>query len=208
MPWGDHDVTTELTFRGQAEGGLFERFELVHQVERDLDAIFEQRPVKRLIEVHHLTAYYHRRNGYVLVTGGRKEEARAAFRRLAHSDTRLTAVVPNIDLTTLTTLGHTTGGWFGKLQIAEVDTAGIFGGVSVVDSAEWERYSEKGEVSALYSQVTDSAGAVRTIVLTRERVIALMKDMGEEENLAFVAHVQELIDQAVSAQSSKGGEPA
>lgn len=117
------------------------------------------------------------------------------FERLKKATPPITATVEPIDLGRLTTdLGTTTGAWFGKLRIADVNTAALFGPTGVLESDEWERYQEAGEIASVYMKVEGTDGAVQSIQLTRDRIVVLGVDEGEGANLDFVANLQAEID--------------
>jgi hypothetical protein len=193
MPWGDETAHTTMTYLGVAAATEFERYYVEHQVDRDIDAIYNHEPVKRLIEVRRFPAFYHREAQYFLVRA-EKRDARSMFERLSKISPPISAKSEEVDLQKLQELGRTTGGWFGNLKIADVRTAGIFGSATVVASEEWGRYSDLGEISALYMHVAGHEDSMRPIMITRERGVVLMKESDERLDLGFIAHIQATID--------------
>jgi hypothetical protein len=166
-------------------------------VEREVDAFFNQQPVKRILENRRFFAFYDRKNRYFLV-GARRNDAHGVFDRLGKTDPPIHSRTDDIDLRKVLELGKTTGAYFGKLKIAKVRTAAVFGSTTVVESEEWEHYATLGEMSVVYMQVTADDGEVRTLTLMRDRSILLMKDTGEAGNLRFAADLQVDIEQIIS----------
>lgn len=192
LPWGDPTAESSATYLGLAENPSFERYEVLHQIERDVDAYYNQQPVKRLLENRRFHAYLHREGGYWLIST-RRRDARGVFERLAHDHESVVVNDEQIDLRTITSLGSTTGAYFGNLRIDKVRTAAVFGSTTVVESEEWGHYSELGELSVVYMRVMADDGETRTLMVMRDRGVNLMKDTGERLNLAFVADLQDSI---------------
>jgi hypothetical protein len=195
LPWGDPTAETSLTFQGLADDPQFERYEALHQVERDVDAFYNQQPVRRLLENRRFHAFFNRSKGYWLVSSKRRD-ARGVFERLKREHSDVQAESAETDLAELSSLGATTGAYFGNLRIDKVRTAAVFGSTTIVESEEWEHYSELGELTVLYMRVMADDGEIRTLTLMKDRSILLMKDTGERLNLAFAASLQESIDAA------------
>lgn len=192
LPWGDASAESSLTFLGLADDPQFERYEALHQIERDVDAYYNQKPVRRLLENRRFHAYLHRERDYWLVST-RRRDARGLFDRLAHDHDTVVTSDDSVDLKRLSSLGSTTGAYFGDLKIDKVRTAAVFGSTTVVESEEWEHYSELGELSVVYMRVTAEDGETRTLMVMRDRGVNLMNDTGERLNLAFVASMQQSI---------------
>jgi hypothetical protein len=131
--------------------------------------------------------------GYFL-TVTNKRESKGFFERLTRAAPPVNALPGTLDLAAVQHLGHTTGGYFADLKINEVSTAGIWGTADIVDSDEWGRYSEVGDISALYMRVASRAGTERSVQVTKDRLVLLMQHMSERDNLDFVAHLNELFD--------------
>lgn len=196
LPWGDPTAETSLTFQGLADDPQFERYEVLHQVERDVDAFYNQQAVRRLLENRRFHAFFNRSKGYWLVSSKRRD-ARGVFERLKREHNDIKAEPVDTDLSALSSLGSTTGAYFGNLRIDKVRTAAVFGSTTVVESEEWEHYSDLGELTVLYMRVMADDGDIRTLMLMRDRGVLLMKDTGERLNLAFAASLHESIDAAV-----------
>jgi len=193
LPWGDTTAETSLTFLGPADDPSFERYEVLHQVEREVDAFYNQQLVKRILENRRFFAFYNRDRRYFLV-GARRKDALGVFDRLTKVDPAIHASSDDIDLRKVLDLGKTTGGYFGKLKIAKVRTAAVFGSTTVVESEEWDHYANLGELTVVYMQVMADDGETRTLMLMPDRSVLLMKDTGDGPNLRFVADMQVDID--------------
>jgi len=193
LPWGDATTETSITHLGSAEDRSFERYMVLHQVERDVDALYNQEAVRRLIENRRFPAYYERSGGYFLVQAPERD-VNGMFDRLAKSDPPIRSEHHQIDLMNLMALGDTTGAYFGNLRIDKVRTAAVFGTTTVVESDEWVHYAEHGDLRVLYMRVMQEDGATRTLQLLTDRSVVLMKDAGEHDNLSFTKELQESID--------------
>jgi hypothetical protein len=193
MSWGNATAESSLTFQGLADDPRFERYDVLHQVERDVDAFFRDQQVNRLLLNRRFKAYLNRTEGYWLVSS-RQDEARGVFERLRKHHGSVQATMEETDLSRLLNLGSTTGAYFGKLQIDKVRTAAVFGSTTIVESEEWERYAELGELKVLYMRVRGDDGETRSLTLMRNRGVVMMRDQGERLNLGFVASLQASID--------------
>lgn len=189
LPWGDATAATSLTYLGPADDAQFERYEVLHQVERDIDAFYNQQLVKRILENRRFYAFYNRADKYFLVGAARKD-ALGVFERLTKLVPPIHARSDDIDLRKVLALGKTTGGYFGKLRIAKVRSAAVFGSTTVVESEEWDHYATLGELTVVYMQVMADEGDTRTLMLMPDRSVLLMKDSGDKFNLGFVADMQ------------------
>src|SRR4051794_38632795 len=70
--WGQSSASSSLTYLGMAANHDFERYEVLHQVDRDIDAYWNNELVKHVLENRRFPAYLHRKRGYfLLVTNGR-----------------------------------------------------------------------------------------------------------------------------------------
>jgi len=98
------------------------------------------------------------------------------FKRLSKASPPILAEPQDVDLQKLQEIGRTTGGWFGKLKIADVRTAGIFGTTAVVASEEWGRYADLGVISALHIHVIGPADSIKPIMLMHDRGVVLMRN--------------------------------
>lgn len=197
LPWGDETTETSIAYLGAAEDSAFERYVVLHQVEREMDAFFNQQAVRRLIENRRFPAYYFRDRGYFLV-GARDRDTSGMFDRLATGDVPVHATKEEIDLTTVMALGKTTGAYFGNLRIDKVRTAAVFGTTTVVESEEWSHYAELGDLKVIYMRMMADDGEVRVVQLLRDRSVVLMKNDTERADLCFVRELQASIDQLLS----------
>jgi hypothetical protein len=184
---------TTMTYRGPAEASEFEWYSVEHQVLRQAEAIHLRQKFGEFIEVKRFMAYYQRECGYFLVTVDR-HTTRAMFERLRRAVPAVKASPRQVDLSRVEKIGLTTGGWFGKLQIADVRSSALFGSSSVTDSDEWTRYANLGELKALEMRAQGPEDDPRSIQLTRNRCVVLRAPIGERSDLEFVAYVQATID--------------
>lgn len=191
--WATESAETSITYDGPSEHAAFERFGVLHQAERNVDAYYNHTPISQIKENLRFEAFYNRDAGYFLVRT-KRSVARDAFERLLDAKPPVTTRLTTIDLKSVMALGHTTGAYFGNLKIENVRTAAVFGDTTVVESEEWEHYSELGDVSTLYLRVMDGDGEMRTLQFMRDRGVLLMKDSGERGNLEFASAIQGSVD--------------
>jgi hypothetical protein len=197
LPWGDPSATTSLTYVGPAEHVIFERYDALHQVEKDVDAFVDQQQIKTILMNRRFPAFYNRRDGYWLVCASRQHSLNL-FERLRREYHDLEINHVEVNLAELSTIGSTTGAYFGNLKIDKVRTAAVFGSTTIVESEEWEHYSDLGDLSVIYMRVMATDGESRALMLMRDRGVLLMKDFGERLNLSFMKNVQQAIESALS----------
>jgi hypothetical protein len=186
----NHDPHSSLRYLGIAAQSDFRRYECTHQDVRNVDGIVNQQEVRSMIFNERFGAYYNAERSYFVVQAD-KRRSLAYFDRLERADPPIVAKPAKLDLARVVELGHTTGGWFSNVKLSGVKTAGLFGSEDIVDSVEWERYSAEANMSALYLRIESRAGAIKTVMVTKDRVILVMKDEGERDNLDFVAQLND-----------------
>lgn len=200
MPWGDSSAETSITYLGVADDDRFERYSIVHQVERHVDAVYNHEPIRRLLENRRFHAFYRRDVGRLFVsTSG--SNARRAFERLGTANPPIQAHVEHINLLDVMSLGKTTGAYFGALRIDKVRSAAVFGTTTVVESEEFSHYAQLGDLTVIYIQIMSDDGDIRKLQLLTDRGVVLFNDLGERLNLQFVDQIQDSID-AVRAAAS------
>ncbi len=199
LPLADHEACTTLTMLGLAEDPAFRKYKVVHHVEREVEGIFRQEPLRRFLEVKRFPVYQHIKAGYVLAESS-KEVARSAFKRLRGASPPVITEKVKVELSQLQSLGETTGGWFNNLRIADVSTAGLFGTSTVTNSSEWKHYAEDGELNAVLMRLVEEGEGLRSLMLTKDRLVVLHKDLGEGENLRYLRWLQETIDSVATAE--------
>lgn len=187
----DHEAESTMTYKGQSDHPDFETYDCLHQIDREVDAVFQTQPVSQLLFNVRFTAYFNRSKSYFLVQVG-KREARGFFDRMAKVG--LDAEPGKLRLDDVSRLGPTTGGWFANLKIEKVTSAGIFGSDEIVDSDEWSRYADVGKISALHMKLPNDAGVPQSVMVTKDRLVLLMQDLGENTNLHFVSKLNETFD--------------
>lgn len=200
---GDDEAHTSITYKGDSNHDDFGRYLIRHQVEREVDAIYHGESIRRLIFNREFDAFLHREESYLLVGTG-KVDARGAMGRLASGkDTGIeVAKLEPMNLALLEkALGTTSGGYFTNLEIAKVQSASLHG-ADVASSDEWSRYDEAGTLSAIVVHGAGPDELIRSFMLTSNRGVVLYSDLGERDNLAFVSHVQRLINQELPAAST------
>lgn len=202
MPWGDHEASSSMKLLGVAEDERFDKYDVEHQLEREFEAFYNQTHIRRLIAVLRFSAYYNRHEGYFLVGAG-KRESRTLFERLRDANPPVEAEPGELDLLQVQRMigVTTTGGWFAKLDLADVRTAGIFGSESIGSSEEWAHYAELGEISAINVRVEDDDGLVTPVQITADRLVLVYPSHSERDNLRLVAGLNKLFDELEERQS-------
>lgn len=184
---GDATAHTTFTYKGEADDPQFDRYLVEHQYVKDTHAIFKGQTLRKLIFVTEFHVFTRREEGYLLAQTN-KAVARAAFGRLDKAG--IQTHEEQISLSWAQQVGDTTGGWFGNLQMQNVNAAALFG-EGVMESEDWERYEELGDLSAVNVRIANpSDQSVRTVMLTRNRGVILFQDHGDGDNLKFAAELQ------------------
>lgn len=195
IPGFDHEAHSTLTYMRQSDHSDFRRFECVHQEQRDIDAIFEQREVHRAIFNERFSAFYNPDGRYFLVQNDSKK-SKPFFERLSHARPHPIHAVPGqLNLHEVMKLGQTTGGWFANVRLSGVQSAGLFGHDDIGSSEEWARYSSEADMSAVYISVTSRAGGITPVMVTKDRTVVVQRDGGEKDNLDIVAYLNEVFVQ-------------
>lgn len=192
---------SRIEYLGLAMRDSFERYKVEHEIDVRMDVVWEKEVVHKVLRRLTFPAYYHREKGYWLVGTG-KREARILFERLGDADPPIVAEPGSCDLGLVQAAlvargdGHTTGGHFSDLKIDKVKSASIFGTDTVVDSDDWARYSELGEVSAIDARVSP---ADTSIMITADRLVLVRSARTEAEALHIAERVNDLIDEALAS---------
>jgi hypothetical protein len=84
------------------------------------------------------------------------------------------------------------GGWFSNLEIADVQTAAIFGS-NVGDSEEWLKYSKNGVISALVLQMS-YRGLLKSILISKNGAIVLYQKSTEVDSLEFIEAINDIVN--------------
>lgn len=192
IPGFDHEAHSTLTYARRADHPDFQRFDCVHQEQRTVDAIFEQREVHRAIFNERFNAFYNSDQHYFVVQNDRSK-SKAFFDRLSRARPQpINAMPGQLDLHAVMKLGQTTGGWFANVRLTGVQSAGLFGHEDIGSSDEWARYSAEADMSAVYVKVESRAGAITPVMITKDRAVIVQRDGGEKDNLDLVAHLNEV----------------
>lgn len=186
----NHEARSSLTYVRPSDHRDFRRYDCVHQEERNVDAIVNQQEVHLLLFNERFQAFYNPADRYFVVQAD-KRRTMAFFERLSRATPPIRATPGKLDLQRVMELGQTTGGWFSNVRITGVKSAGLFGAEDIGDSPEWERYSSEADMSAVYVKVESRAGSVKQVMITKDRVVLVMRDEGEGDNLDLVAHLNE-----------------
>lgn len=192
IPGFDHEAHSTLTYARRADHSDFQRFDCVHQEQRNVDAIFEQKEVHRAIFNERFNAFYNPERRYFLVQNDRSK-GKSFFDRLSRARPHpINATPGKLDLHEVMKLGQTTGGWFANVRLTGVQSAGLFGHDDIGNSDEWARYSAEADMSAVYVKVESRAGSITPVMITKDRAVIIQKDGGEKENLDLVAHLNDV----------------
>lgn len=195
IPGFDHEAHSTLTYARRADHPDFQRYDCVHQEQRDVDAIFEQKEVHRAIFNERFNAFYNPEGHYFLLQNDRKK-SKSFFDRLSRAHPHPVHAVPGqLDLHEVMKLGQTTGGWFANVRLSGVQSAGLFGHDDIGSSEEWARYSAEADMSAVYIRVESRAGGITPVMVTKDRAVVVQRDGGEKDNLDIVAHLNEVFIQ-------------
>lgn len=192
IPGFDHEAHSTLTYMRRADHSDFRRFDCVHQEQRNVDAIFEQKEVHRAIFNERFNAFYNPERRYFLVQNDRSK-SKSFFDRLSRARPQpINATPGKLDLHEVMKLGQTTGGWFANVRLTGVQSAGLFGHDDIGNSDEWARYSAEADMSAVYVKVESRAGSITPVMITKDRAVIVQRDGGERDNLDLVAHLNDV----------------
>lgn len=200
----DDEPATRVEYDGTWQHGIYQKFNVTHESRLHLEGRYHNEPINEVIQTHRFTLYKHVDSSLV-VARGNKKLVREALHRLQRQTTSGFAYrTESLDLVALAphVAAPIAGGWFGQLKIHKVNTVGIFG-ADVADSEEWERYEQSGTLQALIIEVEYNDEPMQLMV-TREAIVVLYRDLGEIANLAFLDQIRALLTAASQAIAQTG----
>jgi hypothetical protein len=189
-------ISTVVEPAGSWNHHYFRKFEVKHEARLHFEGRYHNDPIDSVIRVHRFNVYLDA-EGRTAYSWASKKLWHDAFRRMARDQhSALAWEAEEVDLTRLRAAlePRVGGGWFGRLAIARVQTAGIFG-PDVASSDEWERYEQLGTLQALSLQLSFEDDDY-TLMLVQDGTTVLYTDLGEMKNLAFLLELRRLIQES------------
>lgn len=185
-----HNVITLLGF---SEHMPYYKYHVWHEIDVTGLWRYNNDKIQHLIEIVEMNIYKCPDSDLVYFKGTR--HSRNFLQRLADSSTlNFSAYEREIDLGELTKkLGaKIKGAQFANLEIENVTTAAIYGD-GVADSHDYERYTNRGDISFVIIEL-DLSVTKMSIRLSRDGTILLYKNQNEREDLTTLVQIDEYIE--------------
>lgn len=179
---------TKLKFLGSSENEFFNKYLIIYEHIVEVHGRYQNQPIRYYIAEEEIEVYKHRDENFIIAKG-RGPTVRAALDALK-ADKKLNFVNYEVDILSLKRdlkEGNIKGAWFGDLNQANVETAGIFG-TSVDQSDLWDELESTGNLKAVVIEVDR-----RSFMITRSGVIVMYKPWDERYSLEEVLEVVEVI---------------
>jgi hypothetical protein len=190
----DDDVVTSVEPVSDWSHPDFRKFQVMHESRLFFEGRFRNEPIDTVVRRYRFDVYLDAPGGRAFFCGPKKlwQEAMQRIQRDQHST--LEYAPRELDLIALRSAleGRVSGGWFGDMQIARIESAGLFG-PDVAKSDEWEHYEQMGHLSAIILELTYRDRAYN-VMLVQDSTVVLYRSLGEIENLAFVKQLMARIE--------------
>jgi hypothetical protein len=200
LPGGDDEVATVVEPVTDWLHSILRKFQVRHEHTLHLEGRYKNEPINQVIEVSRFDVYLPKAGGGVAYVRGAGRIWRDAFRRIKRDQESSFDFSPgSLDLQRLVPRleAPVAGGWFGRLNIEKVRTAGIFG-PSVAESEDWDRYEKLGQLSAITLDLSDG-DRLQAVMLCQDWTVVLYRDRGEVANVDFVLDIHQVVERALGA---------
>lgn len=158
------ELMTTIKYLGLSENSNYHKYVIEHEGVKEINGRYQNEPINYYIASNKLELYKHHDENHIFIKGA-NELVKSALTDLQNSNI-LKVVDYKVNILELiknTPNIFIKGGWFGKLKISNVTSAGIFG-AEVNDSEMWEELESKGDLSAVVFQITSGVTAISVMV--------------------------------------------
>lgn len=192
----DESAHTELKYLGLADLDSFHKYHVIHERPENVRGRYRNEPIYEYIAEVRFHLYYDPKSK-MLFADTRGPICREFIRRFKGSKIDMSLKAVRVDLIKLAMdmKSKLTGGWFGKLRVADVSAIGLFG-PHVGESNEWEKYSELGELSSI-DVLFEYEGALHQVKMTKDRTTVFYKPLTEFHALTLLTEIQTELDRYV-----------
>lgn len=192
----DETAHTELKYLGLAELDSFHKYHVIHEMQENVRGRYRNEPIYEYIAEVRFHLYYEPKRE-ILFADTRGPICREFIRRFRGSKVDMSLTAGRVDLVKLAMdmKSKLTGGWFGKLRVADVSAIGLFG-PHVGESNEWDKYSELGELSSI-DVIFEYEGTLQGVKITKDRTIVFYRPLTEFHALTLLEQIQTELDRYV-----------
>jgi hypothetical protein len=196
----DDEVATFIEPETAFSHATLQKYRVRHEQILHFEGRYKNDMINEVIRVTRFAVYVEKNGSHAYVLGNGKVW-RDAFRRMRNDpEGKFDWEVDAVDLNALVPLlkSRVAGGWFGKLDIPKVKSAGIFG-PDVSASDDWDRYDHLGELSAVNLELPWE-GEPQALMLCNDWTLVFYRDLGEVANIDFAAEVRQGIEKTLAAK--------
>lgn len=189
----EDEPITEVRELGACEHDGYRKYLIRHEYIVNMEGKVRGQYFTQCTKVVTFPCFSHRERPWILSSQVKTDIAARAFKRLTEKRSSSGIIVQPATLALLPALERLQsarqikGGWFGRLQIAKVEAAALYGD-DVADSDDWNRYMEAGELRALHLEIPYDDRDM-TVMLTREAAVVFFSDLTEREYLEYATAI-------------------
>lgn len=191
------DLSTELTYTGQALGNEFETYQVIHpsRVHFKGTPYHHKDVLDEVTERHRFAAYVNKKES-LLITNYNKIISNEAIKRLNTCFPSAHIRRPHINLNALLPdFKALIGSYFRDIQIPHLRSSALFG--ADVDQADFYRImSTLGQLSAVMAIIPIKDEDYRALI-TREYSITLWDNLTEDMTLSTLLNLRNILDRAL-----------
>ena len=187
-----YDPSSTIRLLGESEHKAYKCYQVTHETVRPWKVRFHDEVRQKVITIEEFHLFL-AHDGSHLLGDTNDHVMDELLKRVQTSHPEVRVAKRSVNLTTLRQqqAPRIRGGWFGKLQIADVSSAAIFG-PSVSESSDWERYESSGEISALRLEAVFE-GDKTTVLVTRSSGVVLYSTYSENDALELVRVINDMV---------------
>lgn len=191
----DEEAITEIWSLGPSEHNAYDKFQVKHEYTVNMEGRVGGQYFTQFTRTTTFPCFSHRERPWILSSHAKIDVAARAFKRLTEKRSVSGTVIQPATLflplayERLQSARQIKGGWFGKLQIAKVEAAYLYGD-DVADSDDWNRYMGAGELRALHIEIPYEDRDM-SVMLTREASVVFYSDLTERDYLEYATTIFE-----------------
>jgi len=189
---GDDKAYSLVRFLGESEHSDFYKYFAKHETPKNGKFRFANDVTSKIYVIQEFHLFIPRNLSYFFADT-KTTYCKGLIKRLKESHPKFKSIDREIDLFRLgeTINCEVVGGWFKKLQIADVSTAAIFG-PTVDESEDWKRYANSGKLSALNINFPIN-GVMHSIQITHSGSIVLLQNYSEIDSLGILEKINDTL---------------
>jgi hypothetical protein len=178
------------------------KYKVLHETERKIRVRFEDRIQNSVIEQVEFDLFL-AADGSHIFAATKDDLCDELLARLRNTHRDVEYHSREIDLKRVQKEGaqRISGAWFGKLQLADISAAAIFG-TEVSESDEWDRYIELGILTSLQLDFSNGSSSYK-VSISKKGGIVVFNNLEEEVRIELVDTISQSIEPYVIVKSGK-----